>query len=340
MRAMVLEKPGSPLVEQRLPLPAPGPRQLLVRVEACAVCRTDLHVVDGELPDPVLPLVPGHEIVGIVEAAGEGVSRPPVGRRVGIAWLGHTCGTCRDCASGHENLCGDARFTGYQLPGGYAEYTVVDADYCFEIPAAYDPVAAAPLLCAGLIGHRTLAMAGPDASRIGIYGFGAAAHIVAQVLAHEGRQFLAFTRPGDERAQAFARQLGAAWAGDATHQPVPPLDAALIFAPAGELVPLALRAVRPGGTVVCGGIHMSDIPSFPYALLWGERGVRSVANLTRADGHAFLELAPRVPVRTTTRTYPLSAANDALDDLRHGRLEGAAVLVPEPRPGALSTRSR
>ncbi len=328
MRAMVLHMPGAPLVQRDLPRPIPGPSQLLVRVEACAVCRTDLHVVDGELPDPVLPLVPGHEIVGIVESAGEHVALPPVGQRVGIAWLGHACGTCRDCTGGHENLCPDARFTGYQLPGGYAEYTVVDAGFCFPIPEAYDAVAAAPLLCAGLIGHRTLAMAGDEATRIGIYGFGAAAHIIAQVLRHQGRQFLAFTRPGDQQAQAFARKLGAAWAGDATTLPDEPLDAALIFAPAGELVPQALRAVRPGGTVVCGGIHMSDIPSFPYSILWGERTIRSVANLTRADGRSFLELAPHVPVRTTTRTYALSAANDALDDLRHGRLDGAAVLVP------------
>ena len=325
---MVMHRPGTPLVREERPRPIPGANQLLVRVEACAVCRTDLHVVDGELPAPALPLVPGHEIVGIVESAGARVAPPPIGQRVGIAWLGHACGRCRHCTSGQENLCADARFTGYQLPGGYAEYTVVDADFCFPIPAAYDAVSAAPLLCAGLIGHRTLKMAGDDAARIGIYGFGAAAHIIAQVLHHEGREFLAFTRPGDHQAQAFARTLGAAWAGDATALPDEPLDAALIFAPAGELVPQALRAVRPGGTVVCGGIHMSDIPSFPYSILWGERTIRSVANLTRADGRSFLELAPRVPVHTTTHTYALSAANEALDDLRHGRLEGAAVLVP------------
>jgi len=324
---MVLEQPGRPLELRSLPVPEPGPRELLLRVEACAVCRTDLHIVDGELTEPALPLVPGHEIVGRVEALGPGAGRYRTGQRVGVPWLGRTCGRCRHCRSGQENLCPDALFTGYQLPGGYAEYTVAHEDFCFAIPEPYDAVAAAPLLCAGLIGYRTLSKAG-DAARIGVYGFGAAAHIVAQIVRHRKLELYAFTRPGDVEAQAFARELGAVWAGGSDERPDEPLDAALIFAPAGELVPAALAAVAPGGRVVCGGIHMSAIPSFEYALLWGERSVSSVANLTRADGDAFMALAPQVPVRTTTTTYRLEDANAALDDLRAGRFTGAAVLVP------------
>ncbi len=291
------------------------------------MCRTDLHVVDGELPDAKRPLVPGHEIVGVVERLGEGVTGIAPGARVGVPWLGWTCGACDDCLRGRENLCPTARFTGYTRDGGYAEYTVADARYCFPIPPSYGAVAAAPLLCAGLIGHRCLTMAG-DARRIGLYGFGAAAHIVTQVARHQGREIHAFVRPGDEAARRFALDLGAAWAGPSDAPAPVALDAAILFAPVGALVPAALRAVRPGGVVVCGGIHMSDIPSFPYALLWGERVVRSVANLTRADGEAFLALAPHVPVRTATQVHALADANRALDDLRAGRVHGAAVLVP------------
>lgn len=327
MRAMVLEQPGRPLEPRSLPVPRPGDRELLLRVEACAVCRTDLHIVDGELTEPVLPLVPGHEIVGRVEAVGPGAARFRPGDRVGVPWLGRTCGRCAHCRSGRENLCPDARFTGYQLPGGYAEYTVAHEDFCFAIPASYDAVSAAPLLCAGLIGYRTLSKAG-DVKRLGIYGFGAAAHIVAQIARYRKLELYAFTRPGDVDAQTFARSLGAVWAGGADERPSERLDAALIFAPAGELVPAALAAVAPGGRVVCGGIHMSDIPSFPYALLWEERSICSVANLTRADGEAFMALAPQVPVHTTTTVYRLEDANKALDDLRAGRFTGAAVLVP------------
>lgn len=324
---MVLPAPGAGLELRSLPVPAPGPREVLLRVEACAVCRTDLHIIDGELPEPALPLVPGHEIVGRVEAVGDGAARFRPGDRIGVPWLGRTCGHCRYCRTGRENLCADARFTGYQLPGGYAEYTVAHEAFCVPIPPEYDPVSAAPLLCAGLIGYRTLTKAG-DAQRLGVYGFGAAAHIVAQIARHQGRTLYAFTRPGDTAAQQFARELGAAWAGGSDERPDEPLDAALIFAPAGELVPAALAAVAPGGNVVCGGIHMSDIPQFPYALLWGERSVSSVANLTRADGDAFMALAPQVPVRTTTKVYRLEDANTALEDLRAGRFTGAAVLVP------------
>jgi propanol-preferring alcohol dehydrogenase len=326
MRAMLLDGPGQPLRAAELPVPTPGADEVLLRVEACAVCRTDLHVVDGELPEPKLPLVPGHEIVGTVVAAGAAAGLAP-GTRVGVPWLGWTCGQCAYCTSGRENLCERAQFTGYQRDGGYAEYAVADARFCFPIPAPYTAVDAAPLLCAGLIGHRALRMAG-DARRLGLYGFGAAAHIVAQVARHEGREVYAFVRPGDAAARRFALHLGAVWAGDSTSMPPVPLDAAIIFAPVGALVPLALRAVAPGGVVVCGGIYMSDIPAFPYALLWKERSVRSVANLTRADGRAFLALAPRVPVRTTVTRYALTEANTALADLRAGRLEGAAVLVP------------
>ena len=326
MRAMVLEAAGRPLVERRLARPEPGAGEVLVEVAACAVCRTDLHVCDGDLTQPKLPLVPGHEIVGRVAALGQGVDRFRTGDRVGVPWLGWTCGRCRWCLGGHENLCPEARFTGYQIDGGYAGFAVADARYCFALPDFYDDVEAAPLLCAGLIGHRTLRMAG-DAERIGIYGFGAAAHIVAQVCRFEGRRVFAVTRPGDHAAQDFARSLGAEWAGGADEAVPEPLDAALLFAPAGALVPQALAAVEPGGTVVCGGIHMSAIPSFAYDLLWHERTVRSVANLTRRDAEAFLALAPRVPVRTTVERFPLAQANEALRRLRAGELEGAAVLT-------------
>jgi propanol-preferring alcohol dehydrogenase len=329
MRAMVLEAPGTMLRPATLPVPAPGAGQVLVRVGACAVCRTDLHVVDGELPHPKLPLVPGHEIAGTVAALGEGTTGFAVGERVGVPWLGATCGRCRYCLSGRENLCPEARFTGYDLDGGYAEYAVADARFCFPLPAGYADAQAAPLLCAGLIGYRALTLAG-DAPRLGLYGFGAAAHLVAQVARHQGRRVFAFTRPGDRAGQRFARDLGAAWAGASSEAPPEPLDAALIFAPVGALVPAALRAVAPGGTVVCAGIHMSDVPAFPYALLWGERVLRSVANLTRRDGEAFLALAPRVPVRARVETFPLEAANDALARLRAGQLTGAAVLQIAP----------
>jgi propanol-preferring alcohol dehydrogenase len=325
MRALRLHRPRAALRLESLPLPTPGPGQVLLRVAACAVCRTDLHVVDGELPDPALPLVPGHEIVGRVVANGPGAARFAPGARVGVPWLGWTCGTCPACLAGRENLCPEARFTGYQIDGGYAEYATADERFCFALPDAYSDIDAAPLLCAGLIGHRALGMAG-DARRLGLYGFGAAAHIIAQVARWQGREVFAFTRPGDRAAQDFARALGAVWAGDSTAAPPAPLDAALIFAPVGALVPAALSATAPGGTVVCAGIHMSDIPSFPYALLWRERVLRSVANLTRADGEAFLALAPKVPVRTRPVPYPLEQANQALADLRAGRLTGAAVL--------------
>jgi alcohol dehydrogenase, propanol-preferring len=327
MQAQLMIAAHRPLTASELPAPRPGPGQVLIRVKACAVCRTDLHVVDGELPDPKLPLVPGHEIVGTVVARGAGAERFAEGERVGVPWLGWTCGVCEYCRSGRENLCDHARFTGYQIDGGYAELTVADERYCFAIDPRYGDVEAAPLLCAGLIGYRTLRMAG-DAQSIGVYGYGAAAHIVAQVARHQGRRLFAFTRPGDAAAQDFARRLGAEWAGDSTRPPPEPLDAALIFAPVGGLVPAALKAVKKGGTVVCGGIHMSDIPSFPYRLLWEERVVRSVANLTRGDAEAFLRLAPQAGVETETVRYPLARANDALADLRRGALQGAAVLVP------------
>jgi len=326
MKAMVLARPGVPLHEADRPVPTPGPGQVLLRVRACGICRTDLHVVDGELADLGRPVVPGHQIVGEVEAVGEGVDRLRIGQRVGVPWLGWTCGRCRFCAGGRENLCADARFTGYHLDGGFAEQAVADARYTFPIPEGYPDVQAAPLLCAGLIGYRALGMAG-DAERLGLYGFGAAAHIVVQVARHQGRRVFAFTRPGDREARQFALSLGAEWAGQAGEAPPEPLDAAILFAPAGELVPIALRAVERGGTVVCAGIHMSDIPSFPYRILWEERVVRSVANLTRRDGDEFLALAPKVPVRTEVETFPLAAANEALDRLRSGRIRGAAVLV-------------
>jgi alcohol dehydrogenase, propanol-preferring len=319
MRAMVLEAPGRPLVERELPEPKAGPGQVLLRVRACGVCRTDLHVVDGELPDPKLPLVPGHQVVGVTRE----------GRRLGVPWLGWACGECRYCTRGRENLCDLARFTGYTLDGGYAEWVVADLRFCLAIPRAYDDVRAAPLLCAGLIGYRALRLAG-DGERVGLYGFGSSAHLVAQVARWQGRRVFAFTRPGDEGSQVFARQLGAVWAGGSDERPPEELDAAILFAPAGELVPAALRVLAKGGTVVAAGIHMSDIPGFPYELLWGERSVRSVANLTRVDGREFLELAPRVPVRADIESLPLSEANDALERLRTGRVRGSLVLVPGP----------
>ena len=327
MRAMLLERPGMALQAVELPVPRPAAGEILLRVEACGVCRTDLHLIDGELPDPVLPMIPGHEIVGRVAAVGAGVSGVTAGQRMGVPWLGWTCGHCGFCASHRENLCDSARFTGYQIHGGYAEYTVADARYCFPLDNTVDAAEAAPLLCAGLIGYRALVMAG-DARRIGLYGFGAAAHIIAQVAAWQGREVHAFTREGDVESQAFARQLGACWVGAGDEAPPQPLEAALIFAPAGELVPAALRATDKGGTVVCAGIHMSDIPSFPYSILWGERRIVSVANLTRRDGDEFLALAPRVPVRTEVTRFALDDANAALDRLRRGALQGAAVLVP------------
>ena len=329
MRAMLLDAPRRPLRSADVPRPEPGPGQVLVAVEACGVCRTDLHVAHGELPDPKLPLVLGHEIVGTVAAVGAGAD-VAVGDRIGVPWLGWTCGACRYCRTGRENLCDRARFTGYQLDGGYAEYTVADARYAFPLPPAYPDAAAAPLLCAGLIGYRSLVAAG-DGERLGLYGFGAAAHIVAQVARYQGRRVFAFTRAGDVAAQAFARELGAVWAGDSEATPPEPLDVAILFAPVGALVPTALRAVVKGGTVVCAGIHMSDIPSFPYELLWGERVVRSVANLTRRDGEEFLALAPAVPVRTTIEPFPLERANEALERLRAGTVRGAAVLVVRGR---------
>jgi propanol-preferring alcohol dehydrogenase len=316
MRAIVLDRPATPLHVDELPVPEPGPGELLIRVHACGVCRTDLHILDGEVIARKLPVVPGHQIVGTVEDGG---------MRVGVPWLGWTCGECRYCRSGRENLCDRARFTGCDRDGGYAEYAVADSRYCFPIPDGYPDMQAAPLLCAGLIGHRALRMAG-DAERLGLYGFGASAHIVAQVARHEGRRVFAFTRAGDERGQRFALELGAEWAGGAGDAAPEHLDAAIVFAPVGGLVPAALRALAKGGTVVCAGIHMSDIPSFPYADLWGERSIRSVANLTRRDGEEFLALAPRVPVRTSVVEYPLERAGDALEDLRSGRLQGAAVV--------------
>jgi alcohol dehydrogenase, propanol-preferring len=329
MRAMVFDGHAPSLVERDLPDPVPRTNQVLIDVHACGVCRTDLHVVDGELTQPKCPLIPGHEIVGVVAQVGEGVTEFAAGDRVGVPWLGHTCGQCRFCLSGRENLCDAPGFTGYTIDGGYAERVVADARYCLPLPPSYSDVEAAPLLCAGLIGYRTLSMAGDakDAKRIGIYGFGAAAHIVAQVARHQGRDVYAFTRPGDTEAQRLALALKAHWAGGSDELPPDPLDAALIFAPAGALVPAALKAIVKGGTVVCGGIHMSDIPSFPYSLLWGERRVVSVANLTREDGHAFMRVAGQLHLDLHTKPYPLADANRALDDLRHGKLTGAAVLT-------------
>jgi alcohol dehydrogenase, propanol-preferring len=327
MHAMVLERPRMALAMRERKVAAPGAGEVLIDVAACGVCRTDLHVVDGELPDPALPLVPGHEIVGRVAALGPGVTGLAVGARVGVPWLGGTDGVCPYCRAGRENLCDRPVFTGYTRDGGYATHTLADARFCFPVPEAAEPVALAPLLCAGLIGWRSYRMAGPGKT-LGIYGFGAAAHILCQVAVWQGRRVHAFTRAGDAAAQAFARTLGAVWAGGSAEAPPEPLDAAIIFAPVGALVPAALKAIKKGGRVVCGGIHMSDIPSFPYRLLWEEREVVSVANLTRADAHEFLAIAPRAGVKTQTVAYPLARANEALADLREGRLQGAAVLVP------------
>jgi propanol-preferring alcohol dehydrogenase len=323
---MVLDAPHRPLRAVDLPRPSPGPTQVGLRVHACAVCRTDLHVVDGELAEPKLPLIPGHQIVGTVDEVGEKVSRSRLGQRIGVPWLGWTCGTCRYCQSGRENLCSNAKFTGYHIDGGYAEYAVAEERFCFPIPEGFPDLQAAPLLCAGLIGFRSYRMVG-DAERIGFYGFGAAAHILIQVARYEGRQIYAFTRPGDIGGQKFALHLGATWAGDPSQAASDWLDAAIIFAPAGELVPAALRAVVKGGTVVCAGIHMSDIPSFPYQILWGERQVRSIANLTRQDGEEFLKLAPTIPIQMAVETFPLTAANEALAALRSGAVHGSAVLA-------------
>jgi propanol-preferring alcohol dehydrogenase len=323
---MVLKKPGTPLRESRIADPQPAPGQVLLRVHACGICRTDLHVVDGELPRPKLPLVPGHQIVASVVGTGDGVDDLAAGDRVGVPWLGWTCGACAFCLAGRENLCKRARFTGYDVDGGYAELAVADRRYCFRLPDGASDLELAPLLCAGLIGYRSLRMAG-EAERLGFYGFGAAAHILIQVARHQGRRVFAFTKPGDAASQRFAQRLGAVWSGGTDERAPEALDAAIIFAPAGDLVPLALRAVEPGGTVVCAGIHMSDIPAFPYEILWGERTLRSVANLTRRDGEEFLALAPQVPVRTEVTVFQLDAANEALAALRAGRLDGAAVLA-------------
>jgi propanol-preferring alcohol dehydrogenase len=327
MRAMVLEAPGQPLKWREVPVPQPGPEQVLIRVHTCGVCRTDLHVVDGELPHPKLPLILGHEIVGTVVATGSQVRQFKVGERLGVPWLGSTCGVCRYCREGRENLCDNPGFTGYTLDGGYADYAVADQRYSFPLPPAYGDAEAAPLLCAGLIGYRSYEFAG-EARNLGLYGFGAAAHLLAQVAKAHGRKVFAFTRPQDKNGMQFALRCGADWAGGSDEAPPEPLDAAIIFAPVGALVPQALKAVKKGARVVCGGIHMSDIPSFPYALLWGERDVQSVANLTRADGEAFMRVAQETPLRSATRTYPLAQANEALAELREGRIEGAAVLLP------------
>ncbi len=327
MHAMVLEAAGQALQYREVPVPRPGLGQVLIRIHACGVCRTDLHIVDGDLAEPKLPLIPGHEIAGEVAECGEGATRFQIGDRIGVPWLGWTCGQCRYCRSGRENLCDYARFTGYTIDGGYAEYTVADQRYCFDLPASYDYASAAPLMCAGLIGYRSYRLAGPDVERLGIYGFGAAAHIIAQIAVHQGKQVYAFTRAGDAESQNFARRLGAVWAGASGELPPDELDAAIIFAPVGALVPDALRAVAKGGVVVCGGIYMSDIPSFPYSILWGERVLRSVANLTRQDGEELLAAAPAAGVHPTVQTFRLDQANEALARLRGGQIEGAAVLV-------------
>lgn len=331
MRAMVLDAPGRALRLATIPRPEPGPGEVLIAVRACGVCRTDLHLVDGELPDPKLPVIPGHEIVGVVEAFGDGVTDHRIGDRVGVPWLGGTCGHCGYCVSGRENLCADARFTGYQRDGGYAEHVVADARYCFALPARYADLDAAPLLCAGLIGYRALRLAElrGQGQRVGIFGFGAAAHLIAQVAVGQGHRVFAFTRPDDDDGKAFARSLGAVWAGGSDESPPEPLDAALIFAPVGALVPAALAAVVRGGNIVCAGIHMSDIPGFPYRLLWGERNVRSVANLTRRDAREFLALAATIPLAVHAVPYRLADASAALDDLRAGRITGAAVLTTD-----------
>jgi len=328
---MVLESSGQRLRETELPIPEPGRGEILIKVQACAVCRTDLHLVDGELPGPKLPLVPGHEIVGTVTGKGPETKRFSIGERVGVPWLGWTCGECPYCRSQRENLCDRARFTGYTRDGGYAEYMTADERFCYGIPESYGSVEAAPLLCAGLIGYRSLLKAG-DARRLGLYGFGAAAHLIAQVAFYQGREVYVFTRPGDRKGQESARKLGATWAGNSNILPPVPLEAAIIFAPAGELVPQALRSVGKGGTVICAGIHMSDVPSFPYSILWEERSLCSVANLTRRDGEEFLQLASRIPIRPQIEKFPLAQANEALERLRRGTLEGAAVLVPEGDP--------
>lgn len=326
MKAMVLRKPGSQLLEEEVPAPTPGPHQVLVRIHACGVCRTDLHVVDGELTQPKLPLIPGHEIVGTIISKGKKTDKFKIGDRVGIPWLGHTCGTCGFCKRKMENLCDSPEFTGYTIDGGFAEYTVSDERFCFSIPSSYSEPQAAPLLCAGLIGYRSLVMAG-EGERIGLYGFGAAAHIIIQVAIHQGRTVYAFTRPSDKKGQKFALDLGAKWAGDSTTAPPEKMDAAIIFAPVGDLVPQALESVIKGGVVVCAGIHMSDIPKFPYRILWGERVVRSVANLTRKDGEAFMNIASKIKIHTSVREYPLHRANDAIQDVKSGKIKGAAVLI-------------
>lgn len=331
MRAMILRSAHTPLAQAQLSMPQPGDGQVLLQVRACGVCRTDLHVLDGELPNPKLPLVLGHEIVGTVAATGRGAEHLQTGQRVGVPWLGWTCGICPYCRSGRENLCVRARFTGYQIDGGYAEYALADHRYVFPLPEQYSDAEAAPLLCAGLIGYRSLVMAG-EARRLGLYGFGAAAHLIAQVARYQGREVYAFTRPGDTASQQFAREHGAIWAGGSDTLPPVELDAAILFAPVGSLVPQALRAVAPGGTVVAGGIHMSEIPAFSYDLLWGERTVRSVANLTRRDGEEFMALAPKVPVKSEVETFALEDANEALTRLRAGRIHGAAVLLPGQAP--------
>ncbi len=328
MRAMVLEKPGDPLKLLEKPDPVPGPGEVLVKVSACGVCRTDLHVIDGDLTEPKLPIIPGHEIVGTVSRLGEGVDHLELGQRIGIPWLGHTCECCSYCQSGAENLCDKPGFTGYQIDGGFADVTVADARFCFPVGDKYSDAELAPLLCAGLIGYRSLSMTGKNSGRLGIYGFGAAAHIVAQLARHQNREVYAFTSPGDRAAQEFALEMGAIWAGDSDQAPPQELDAAIIFAPVGSLVPTALRAVRKAGVVVCGGIHMSDIPAFAYKILWGERILRSVANLTRQDAVDFLRLAPEIPIQTRIEEFPLQQANEALEALRTGRLTGAAVLIP------------
>ena len=333
MRAMILNAQGQPLRQADVPRPEPGADEILLEVQACGVCRTDLHVMDGDLRRPKVPLVLGHEIVGIVVERGARAEHFALGERVGVPWLGRTCGRCGYCAGGRENLCNDAEFTGYTLDGGYAEFALADERYCFRLPDGYTDAAAAPLLCAGLIGYRALVAAG-DAKRIGLYGFGAAAHIIAQVARWQGREIFAFTRPGDAEGQHFARELGAAWAGDSTAAPPQEMDAAVVFAPVGALIPQALRHTAKGGTVVCAGIHMSNVPEFPYSMLWGERSVRSIANLTRRDGEAFLDMAPKAGVRAEVQTFPLASANEALQQLRAGRIRGAAVLIMnEPGTG-------
>lgn len=331
MTGMVLEKPGEPLSLMELSVPLPGPEQVLIRVHACGVCRTDLHILDAELPNPKLPLIPGHEIVGTVVQIGNRADRFRMGDRVGVPWLGYTCNHCRYCRKAQENLCDRPLFTGYTVDGGFAEYTVADHRYCFQLPDVYADAEAAPLLCAGLIGYRSYRMAGKGIDRLGIYGFGAAAHIIAQIAIYEGKQIYAFTRPGDTNSQEFAKQLGAVWAGDSTEMPPEKLDAAIIFAPVGPLLPVALQAISKGGTVVCGGVYMSDIPAFVYRILWEERVIRSVANLTRRDGEDLLAIAPKVPVKTEVQLFPLHQANEALSLLRQGKIRGAGVLRISPK---------